>query len=107
MLPDEAHLSDPVRLAAWRKELLRRGGVVASALSQLLDGLEVDLLTLGPSGPPGDDPILRARALLSRIDRGIKSVGSRRFGRCAVCEAPLPAAALDEVPWLSRCAQHP
>ena len=101
------HLGDPARLAQWRRRLLAKGGEVAKALEELLAGKEVDLGAALAPGKPADDPELRLRGFLERIDRGIKRSRTDRFGRCGVCGAALPAHALDEVPWTERCAQHP
>ncbi len=98
-----AHLDDPARTALWRRALLQKGAAVASALEALLAGKEVDLGSLVAPGKASADPELRLRAFLERIDRSIKG----GIGRCRVCTAPLPAASLDETPWLDRCAAHP
>ena len=58
-------------------------------------------------GQKSDDAEQRLRLFLDRIDRGIKAAGTESFGRCRVCKTPLPAASLDETPWLERCNLHP
>jgi RNA polymerase-binding transcription factor DksA len=104
--PDESHLADAARVAGWKRQLLRKGGEVAQALESLLAGKDVDVPQLPGSNRVEDDKELRLRRFLELIDRGIKSAGSPRFGRCGVCGDALPAAVLDETPWLERCAGH-
>ena len=92
---------------ALRKALLAKGSAVAAQLSALLDHKEVDLSSLPPKLKPDEDPELRLRAFLGRIDRALKAFGTDRYGRCAQCGAPLAPAVLAEQPWLDGCALHP
>lgn len=91
----------------WHRHLLAKGREVAQVLEEILAGKDVRLEDLPIPGNADDDPELRARRFLERIDRGIKSFGTPRFGRCAVCEAPIDPAVLEEAPWTERCARHP
>ena len=94
---------DPV----WKRTLLAKGSEIASRLEALLSKKEVKLNDLPPPKKPGEDPELRLRRFLEQLDRGIKSFGSERFGRCLVCSAPIAEAALQETPWLESCPKHP
>jgi hypothetical protein len=92
---------------AWKKTLLAKGSEIALRLEALLSKKEVKLNDLPPPKKPGEDPELRLRRFLGQLDRGIKSFGTERFGRCAVCAEALPSAALAETPWLESCTKHP
>ncbi len=89
-----------------KRRLLAKGAAVAKQLEDLLAGLEVDLSNLPSPKLPDEDPILRLRRFLDLIDRAIKAFGTDRFGRCAVCGAPIAAAVLDQAPWTDRCPAH-
>lgn len=90
-----------------KKLLLRKGGEVAALLSALLDHKEVNLASLPPPKHPNEDPELRLRRFLDQIDRAIKAFGTERFGKCALCGAPLDPQTLAERPWTELCGKHP
>ena len=97
---------DPARVRLWKRALLAKGADVAGLLEQVLSGKDVEL----DAGIPelgASDKELRLRRFLELIDRGIKRAENGRFGRCAVCGDPIPAAVLDEAPWTERCEKHP
>jgi len=100
------HLEDRTSQERWRRHLLSKGGQVAKALEDILAGKDVRLEDLPLTGKAGEDAETRARIFLARIDRAIKAVGTRRFGRCKVCGIPLAGAVLDERPWEERCLEH-
>ena len=105
-MPDDTHLRDTNRVRAWKRALLAKGADVAGLLQQVLDGKDVDL---GAGIPElgATDKELRLRRFLELIDRNIKRTENGRFGRCAVCGDPIPAAVLDEAPCTERCEKHP
>jgi RNA polymerase-binding transcription factor DksA len=92
---------------ALKRALLAKGSEIAQRLEALLSKKEVKLSDLPPPKKPDEDPELRLRRFLVLIDRGIKSFGTGRFGRCAVCGEPIAVAALGETPWLESCPMHP
>jgi hypothetical protein len=90
--------------SARRKTLLRKGAEVAKKLEDLLAHKQVDLSQgIPPPLLPDEDDELRLRRVLELIDRRIKSL---KPWRCVVCDERLADAALDEAPWLERCARH-
>jgi RNA polymerase-binding transcription factor DksA len=93
--------------AELKKLLLRKGGEVAAALSALLDHKEVDLASLPPPRHPDDDPELRLRRFLDQIDRAIKAFDTERYGKCALCGAPIDSRTLADRPWTELCGKHP
>ena len=92
---------------AWKRVLLAKGSEIALRLEALLSKKEVKLSDLPPPKRPDEDPEVRLRRFLEQLDRGIKSFGTERYGRCAVCGERLAAAALGETPWLETCPRHP
>ena len=91
----------------WKRALLAKGSEIALRLDALLSKKEVKLTDLAPPKRPDEDPELRLRRFLEQLDRMIKSFGTERYGRCAVCGAALAVAALGETPWLETCPRHP
>jgi RNA polymerase-binding transcription factor DksA len=101
---DEAHLRDPVRIRAWKKQLLGKGSEAAKALEAIRSG-QNDIAVEAPL-PDGGDLETRLQRFLAQIHRAIQRVSLDRFGRCAVCRTPIAQPVLDARPWTERCGAH-
>lgn len=90
----------------WRTELARRGMAVNEQLTRLLAGQQVTLATLKLPNEqkPGLRPEEKLRRFLDQISRAQRRLGTPAWGLCVDCGAALPESALDETPWLERCA---
>lgn len=87
------------------KRINAKGLGVATRLSELLAGKDVDLGAIGVSGPDlVDDKEMRLRDFLDQINGARQRLLSGGYGACLACGAPFPEAALDEIPWIERCA---
>jgi RNA polymerase-binding transcription factor DksA len=89
-------------LAGLRRRLLAKGRELAEDLAALMAGQRpkaTDLL----EARPGETKIERLRRYLDLVDGRVKALAAGRYGRCAICEAPIPLARLAELPWADRC----
>jgi len=99
---------DPATLATFRRDLLRRGEIVAGLLADVLAGKRPPQVTELLAQKPGKRPEEVLRLALDQIERRRRLIDANddRYGRCDVCGADLGAAALGEMPWADRCAAH-
>ena len=81
-----------------------KGLEVATKLSELLAGKDVDLATLNPYE---DDPNIkkeeRLRAYLDQINAARRRLLDGDFGACQACGETFRAEVLDETPWIGVC----
>jgi hypothetical protein len=99
---------DPATLALWRRALLARDQVLATALAEVLAGKQPPQLAALLAARPGKRPEEVLRLALDQLEarRRLLDAGDDRFGRCDVCAVELGAAALGELAWADRCAAH-
>ncbi len=96
---------DEARKQLRLKRINDKGLGVATRLSELLAGKDVDLGAIGLSGPElVDDKEMRLRGFLDQINAARQRLLSGAYGVCLACGAPFPDAALDEMPWIERCS---
>lgn len=95
-----------VREQRWRGDLMRKGMAVNAALVALKANQNATLvdLPLPGQGKPGMRKEERLRAYLDLIIRAQRRLGTEAFGHCVDCGVALPLAALDDTPWIERCA---
>ena len=94
----------PEQLQLLKRRLLKKGSELAERLSELLAGKQVRLEELLPrGGKPGETPIERLRRFMAIIDGALGRVRAGTYGRCEQCQAPLPFAHLEQVPWIDTC----
>src|SRR5262249_21993628 len=87
-----------------KRRLLKKGAEVNEKLTQLLNGQRRDLEALTGPRKPGETPIERLRRFLALVDGRIQAIrAGRPYGRCEKCDAPLPFAHLEQVPWIDTC----
>jgi hypothetical protein len=100
---------EPTRLR-WRRALLDRGQVLATLLADVLAGKasEERVESIVSGGRPGMRPAEKLRMALDQIEgrRELLDANDDRFGRCDACCVDLGTAALGEMPWADRCAEH-
>jgi RNA polymerase-binding transcription factor DksA len=99
-------LDDEGRRALRLTRINQKGLEVATRLAALKAGQNI---TLADMMVPGLDidaitKEARVRAFLDLINASRTRLGTDAYGRCLACECPLDALALDETPWLERCA---
>jgi RNA polymerase-binding transcription factor DksA len=101
---------DEATRARIRKRLLKRGQTIATKLSEILSGKdgETGLRALGLDAKPGMRPEEVLRAALDHVEKLRKQVEADddAYGRCWVCNAELPVAGMEEVPWADACGAH-
>jgi RNA polymerase-binding transcription factor DksA len=101
---------DDAARARLRKKLLGRGQVIATKLSEILNGKDKlsGLRALGLDAKPGMKPEEVLRAALDHVEKLRKQVeaGDDAYGRCWVCGKDLGLAGLEEVPWADACGEH-
>jgi RNA polymerase-binding transcription factor DksA len=94
----------------WRRALLDRGQVLATLLAEVLAGKasEERVESIVTGGRPGLRPAEKLRKALDQIEarRELLDAKDDRFGRCDACGVDLGTAALGEMPWADRCAEH-
>lgn len=102
-------VAEPVK-TRLRKQLLERGRVLATLLSDVLSGKSsaARLSTMGVVGKPGMRPEEKLRWTLDRVEarRRLLEGDDDRFGRCETCACDLGEAAVDQMPWADRCLAH-
>ena len=99
---------DPTTLAGFRRQLLRRGEVLATLLADVLAGKRPPQLAELLAGRPGKRPEEILRTALDQVEsrRKLIDADDDRYGRCDVCGADLGMTALGEMPWADRCPKH-
>lgn len=101
---------DDAARARLRRKLLDRGQVIATKLSEILNGKDAltGLRALGLDAKPGMKPEEVLRAALDHVEKLRKQVeaGDDAYGRCWVCGKDLGQAAMEEVPWADACGEH-
>lgn len=101
---------DDATRTRWRRALLDRGQVLATLLAEVLAGKasEERVESIVTGGRPGMRPAEKLRKALDQIEarRVLLDAEDDRFGRCDVCSVDLGTAALGEMPWADRCADH-
>jgi len=99
---------DPATLAKFRRDLMRRGEVLATLLAEVLAGKQPPQLAALLAQKPGKRPEEVLRLALDQVEgrRRLLDSNDDRYGRCDVCGADLGVAALGEMPWADRCAVH-
>ena len=98
---------DPATLARLRRDLMRRGQILATLLADVLAGKRPPQLAELLAQKPGRRPEEVLRLALEQIEvrRRLIDAGDDRYGRCDVCAAEL-GPALAEMPWADRCPAH-
>ena len=98
----------PETAAALRRDLVKRGSVLATRLSEVLAGKQSPAITAMLMAKPGLRPEEVVRLAIDQIEgrRALLDAGDDRFGRCDVCGIEIPEAALRDMPWADRCQQH-
>lgn len=93
-----------------RKQLLERGRVLATLLTEVLAGkpAAAKLSTMGVEGKPGMRPEEKLRWALDQLEarRKLLEDDDDQFGRCETCGADLGEAAVEQLPWADRCTAH-
>ena len=99
---------DPGTLAMLRRDVMRRGQVLATLLADVLGGKRPPQLAELLAQKPGKRPEEVLRLALDQIERRRKLIdsGDDRYGRCEICGEDLGMAALAQMPWADRCAKH-
>jgi hypothetical protein len=98
----------PETIAILRRDLMKRGSVLATRLSDVLAGKRPpDVLSI-INAKPGLRPEEALRFALDQVEsrRKLLDEGDDRYGRCDVCATEIPIAALREMPWADRCPRH-
>jgi len=99
---------EPATLTRFRRDIMRRGGTLATLLAEVLAGKRPPELAAMLAARPGKRPEEVLRLALDEIEarRALLDAGDDRFGRCDVCGVDLGASALGEMPWADRCPAH-
>jgi RNA polymerase-binding transcription factor DksA len=95
-------------LARLRRDLMERGKMLASMLTDVLAGKRPPKLVELLAQTPGQRPEEVLRLALDQLETRRRLLDARddRYGRCDVCGADLGLVALGELPWADRCAAH-
>jgi hypothetical protein len=99
---------EPATLVQLRRDLMGRGLVLSTLLSDVLAGKRPPQLEALISGTPGKRPEEVVRGALDQVERRRKQLdaGDDNYGRCDTCSVDLGLAALREMPWADRCPAH-
>ena len=91
---------------------------LTAALRELEREAELDVIEAAPERRPMEDPPSDAEvaevttslemARLREIDAALLRLHEHPadFGRCVVCDRPIPDSRLEIVPWTQRCSAH-
>jgi RNA polymerase-binding transcription factor DksA len=98
----------PETVAILRRDLMKRGSVLATRLSDVLAGKRPPDVMSIINAKPGLRPEEALRLALAQIEsrRTLLDAGDDHYGRCDVCGDEIPIAALHEMPWADRCQRH-
>jgi len=99
-------VDDAARRSLRLTRINQKGLEVATRLSDFKAGQNI---TLADMQVPGLDieaisKEARIRAFLDLINASRTRLGTEAYGQCLACKCSLDALALDETPWLERCA---
>jgi len=99
---------EPVTLIQLRRDLMRRGAILATLLGEVLAGKRPPALAAMLAARPGARPEEVLRRALDQIERRRRLIDERSedYGRCELCGVDLGAPALLEMPWADRCTAH-
>jgi len=99
---------DAETLVRRRRDLMRRGHVLATLLADVLAGKRPPSVMALLVARPGLRPDEAVRQTLEQVEgrRKLLDAGDDRFGRCDVCAVDLGLPALGEMAWADRCAAH-
>ena len=95
-------------LAKLRRDLMKRGGTLATLLAEVLAGKRPPELAALLRQKPGLRPEEALRMALEQIEgrRKLIDADDDRYGRCDACGMDLGTPALLEMPWADRCRAH-
>ena len=98
----------PALRKTLRAALMARGRTLATMLSDVLAGKRPPSAQAILDAKPGKKPEDVLRLALDQVEgrRHLLDANDDRFGRCDVCGVDLGEAALGEMPWADRCAEH-
>ena len=87
---------------------MARGQTLATLLSDVMAGKRPPSLVSLLAAKPGKRPEEVLRLALDQIEtrRKLLDADDDRFGRCDICGVDLGEAALGEMAWADRCAEH-
>lgn len=101
---------DPELRKELHRRLVKRGYVLATLLGDVLAGKDrvSSLAAIGLDPRPGMRPDEQLRDALHQVERRRRLLdgNDERYGRCEICGADLPIAALEEMAWADRCRAH-
>ena len=95
---------EPARRQRLRTALGHKGMEINGKLTRILANQNVTLAKWPSEREPGLRPEERLRRFLDQIARAQQRLGTAGWGRCLACGDDLPEAALDDTPWIERCA---
>lgn len=103
-MPKHPDLSD-ADFEAMRRTVLHKLGQMNAKLEQMLAGENVTLEAFSLMGDP--DPswlkIEKLRYYIKELNLALRRVNERTVGFCRICEKPIAAIALREMPWADVC----
>lgn len=90
-----------------RRVVLAKLGEVARKLEAILAGQEVTLadIQLPQERDPAETPLERRRAFQALLQRALEELRRGEVRTCERCGGAIPAAALDETPWVTACGR--
>jgi DnaK suppressor protein len=108
---------NPEELAGYKSRILALRSRLRGEVTQMADGALETPLTESNGDPSsaadlGTDNFEREftlsllegkDAILDQIDEALERIAAGSFGTCEVCEAKIPRARLDAIPYASRC----
>ena len=106
-LPEMSESDAAARRALRLQRINRKGLEVATKLADLKAGQNITLADMQTPGLDTEamDAEARVRAYLDLINAARVRLNGADYGRCLACDEALDEAALDETPWLERCAR--
>lgn len=93
--------------ATRRRMVLDTLGVVSDRVARLLAAQDLTLadLPLPQDAEPGETPLERLRRFKDLLQETLAALNRGEDAACRACAAPIPEAALDELPWASSCGR--
>ena len=94
-------------LARIRKTLGDHQHKCASQMEKILNGQNLRLqdIPLPGEDDPREPPLARLRRFMDLLQQTRGRLDDPDFGLCVGCEGPLSEQALQDTPWLTRCAR--